>query len=316
MNICNKLSFTHLLIVIIIAQSSFAQEFAKINEDLITQKWLNINYAGDSLTGHLLDIYLPEKGHVPYPVIITVAGSAFFSDSSKHWAFGLGKIVLQHGFVLVAANHRSSIKAKFPAHVNDIKGVIRFIRANASKYKLDTDFIGIAGNSSGGNLAAMMGTSSGIQNYRIGEITVDIEGDVGGNTGESSLVDAVVDWYGPTTFLKMDSCGSEQVHDAPDSPESVYIGGPIQDNPELCALANPITYVDESDPPFLLLHGEADPLVPLCQSILLYESLKAHGVQSEIITVPDGGHGGAWEEQFREKMVTFFVNVKDKKVDK
>lgn len=278
---------------IIITQYLFAQGQTETNADSIAQKWLNINYAGDELTGHLLDIYLPAKGETPFPVVVTIAGSAFFSNNSKQHAFGIGKLLLKHSFAIIAANHRSSREAIFPAHVNDLKGVVRFLRANASKYRLDTTFIGIAGNSSGGNLAAMIGTSGGVRNYTVGERTVSIEGDIGGHTKESSRVDAVVDWYGPTAFEKMDSCGSKMVHNAPDSPESVYIGGPIQDNLDFCALANPITYINESDPPFLIIHGEADPLVPHCQSLLLYEALQKSGVESEMITVLGAGHGGA-----------------------
>ncbi|MBN1154396.1 alpha/beta hydrolase [candidate division KSB1 bacterium] len=301
---------------IIISQALFAQHpINNKDKDGIGQKWLDINYAGDDLTGHRLDIYLPAKGKAPYPVIVTVAGSAFFSNNSKQYAFEMGKILLQHDFAIVAANHRSSREAIFPAHVNDLKGVIRFLRANASKYKLDTTFIGITGNSSGGNLAAMIGTSGGINNCTVGEKTVWIEGDVGGNTTESSRVDAVVDWYGPTVFEKMDSCGSEMVHDAVDSPESVYLGGPVQDNLDLCKLANPITYIDHSDPPFLIIHGDADLLVPHCQSVFLFDALKKNGVSCEMITVSNGGHGGKWEEDYKEKMASFFIEARNKKRD-
>lgn len=291
-------------------QVSFAQPS---RVDNIGRKWLGLNYAGDTLTGHRLDIFLPAEGEGPYPVVVAIAGSAFFSDNSKGRAFGIGEPLLEHGFAVVAANHRSSRKSIFPAQINDIKGVVRFLRANASKYSLDTSFIGITGNSSGGHLSAMMGTSGGVGQYSAGDKTLSIEGAVGGNAGESSRVDAVVDWYGPTTFQKMDPCGSTMVHDAPDSPESVLVGGPIQENGDLCALADPITYVDQNDPPFLIIHGDADPLVPHCQSVLLYEALKRAGVESEMITVPGGGHGGAWEEGYKEKMVSFFVTARDKK---
>jgi acetyl esterase/lipase len=305
-------NFCSVSIVVLVEIIFFQFLFSQRSEN-IDQKWTDINYAGDNLTGHLLDIYLPAKGKGPYPVIVTIAGSAFFSDSSKHWAFGIGEPLLHHGFAIVATNHRSSRNAIFPAQINDIKGVVRFLRANVSKYSLDTTFIGITGNSSGGHLSAMIGTSGGVGNYTVGEKTLSIEGDVGGNSNMSSHVDAVVDWYGPTTFQKMDSCGSSLKHDAPDSPESVLVGGPIQDNDDLCILADPTTYIDKKDPPFLIIHGEADSLVPYCQSLLLYEALKKNGVESEMITVPGAGHGGAWEKEYREKMVSFFVEAKNKK---
>ena len=94
---------------------------------------------------------------------------------------------------------------------------------------------------------------------------------------------------------------------SPDSPASILIGGPIQENDELSALADPITYVDADDPPFLILHGDADPLVPHCQSELLYEALQAAGVESRLLIVPGGGHGrGMWIDTYIDQMVAFF----------
>jgi acetyl esterase/lipase len=299
---------------IMISKPSLALNTTKTNENNTSQKWLNVNYAGDSLTGHLMDIYLPAKGAPPYPVIVTIAGSAFFSDSSKHWAFDIGKPLLEHGFAIVAVDHRSSRNAIFPAQINDIKGAVRFLRANAQKYKLDIKFIGITGTSSGGHLSAMMGTSGGVTNYTVGYKTINIEGKVGGNSKMSSHADAVVDWFGPTTFQIMDSCGSTMGHDAPDSPESILIGGPIQENDELCVLADPITYIDKNDPPFLIIHGDADPLVPHCQSVMLHEALRRNGVKSKIISVPGGGHGnGVFIDKYIEEMVKFFKDERDKK---
>jgi len=281
------------------------------------RKWSDINYAGDNLIGHRLDIYLPVEGAGPYPVVVTVAGSAFFSDSSKHWAFGIGESMLEYGFAVVPSNHRSSRKAVFPAQINDIKGVLRFLRAHAMEYNLDTTFIGITGNSSGGHLSAMMGSSVGVSNFTVGNKTMNIEGDVGGNLEMSSHVDAVVDWYGPTTFQKMDSCGSTMVHDAADSPESILIGGPIQENDDLCALADPITYIDKNDPPFLIIHGDTDPFVPYCQSLFLFDALLKSGVKSELILVSGGGHGeGMWLAKYKNRMSSFFIDEKNKKMEK
>lgn len=305
---------TLIILVMMLSKSSAAKNPTGKNEDNISQKWMNLNYADDTLRGHLLDIYLPTKGTPPYPFIVTIAGSAFFSDSSKHWAFDIGKPLLKHGFAIVAVNHRSSRDAIFPAQINDIKGVVRFLRANAQKYNLDTNFVGITGTSSGGHLSAMMGTSGGVANYTVGDKTINIEGDVGSNSEMSSRVDAVVDWFGPTTFQIMDSCGSTMVHDAPDSPESVLIGGPIQENDELCALADPITYIDNNDPPFLIIHGDADPLVPHCQSVMLHKALINKGVKSEIFSVSGGGHGnGVFIDKYIEKMVKFFKEERNKK---
>jgi len=282
-----------------------------------SESWHNVSYAADTLTGHRMDIYLPEKGEAPYPVVVVIAGSAFFGNDTKERAYRvMGIPLLEAGYAVAAINHRSSRNAIFPAHINDVKAAVRFIRADASTYQLDADFIGITGASSGGHLSAMTGTSGGIDSYSIGSYTLSLEGRVGPHLDQSSHVDAVVDWYGPTTFQVMDSCGSEMVHDAPDSPESILIGGPIQENDEMSALADPITYVDPSDPPFLILHGDADPLVPHCQSELLYDALQQAGVQSTLVIVPGAGHGeGMWINPYISKMVRFFDDIKAGKRD-
>lgn len=279
------------------------------------REWKDINYAGDTLTGHLLDIYLPADGDGPFPVVVGIAGSAWFRNDTKGWAYNQSKQLLENGFAIAAVNHRSSRKAIFPAQINDIKAVVRFLRGNASEYQLDTRFVGITGNSSGGHLAAMMGTTAGVDSYTIGSTTLYIEGDLGDHKDQSSRVDAVVDWYGPTDFLVMDSCGSRLQHDAVDSPESTLVGGLIQENVDMCALANPITYIDINDPPILILHGDADPTVPHCQSVLLHETLQAEGARSKLIIVPEAGHGrGMHVPEYKDEMIIFFKGIYKKKV--
>ena len=129
-------------------------------------------------------------------MIVTIAGSVFFSDNSKDRAFRNGEPLLAYGFAIVAVNHRSSREAKFPAQINDIKGVMRFLRVNATKYGLDTTFLGITGDSSGGHLAALMGTSGGIVTYTVGQEALSIEGDVGGHSDRSSRVEDMGMAYG------------------------------------------------------------------------------------------------------------------------
>jgi acetyl esterase/lipase len=199
--------------------------------------------------------------------------------------------------------------AKFPAPMNDIKAVIRFVRANASKYRLDTSFVGITGSSSGGNMAAMAGTSRYVKKHTLGAVTVDVEGNVGPYTSYSSSVDAVVDWFGPTNMLLMDSCGgTDFIHNDPKSPASLYIGGPIQENKDKCLLASPTTYIDPSDPPFLIFHGDKDRVVPHCQSEILFNALQKAGVPSQFFLVPEGQHGpGVQVEPYLKTMTDFFT---------
>jgi acetyl esterase/lipase len=257
----------------------------------------------------MLDLYLPEVEKPSYPVVVLIYGSAWFGNNLKGTNLAtLGKALLDAGFAVVTPNHRSSMDAKFPAQINDIKAVVRFIRGNSEDYQIDTSFIGITGSSSGGHLASLAGTSGFVNQYTVGAITEDIEGSVGQYLTYSSSVNAVVDWFGPTDFLVMDSCGSNINHNASDSPESSLIGGLIQDNEDKCALANPITYVDEDDPPFLIFHGDADPLVPHCNSELLFNALQKANVPNQYFLVPNAQHGpGLFIDKYFKMMADFFL---------
>ena len=199
--------------------------------------------------------------------------------------------------------------------MNDIKAAIRFVRANANKYQLNTSFVGISGSSSGGNMSAMAGTSRNVSIQTLGSDSVDIEGHVGAFTKFSSSVDAVVDWFGPINMLMMDSCGGTMfTHNDPMSPASLYIGGTIQDNKNRCLLASPITYVDPTDPPFLIFHGDKDNVVPHCQSELLFDALQKAMVPSRFYLVPEGNHGpGVHVDKNIQLMVEFFTTYAKEK---
>jgi len=296
-----------IIILSLLSISSFGQNFSK--------NWKDISYAGDSMIYHKLDIYLPAIEKPAYPVVVVIYGSAWFSNRSKGSDLPtLGKALLDAGFAVVMPNHRSSADAKFPAQINDIKAVVRFVKANAKKYQFENSFVGITGSSSGGHLSALAGTSGLVKQFSVGTATADLEGNVGPYTKFSSSVNAVVDWFGPTNFLIMDSCGSSMKHNAPNSPESSLIGGPIQDNKDKCVLANPITYVDPKDPPFLILHGDKDPLVPHYESEILFNALQKVKVPSQLVIVPNGQHGpGLFKDEYYKMMVDFFLKASAKK---
>ena len=203
---------------------------------------------------------------------------------------------------------------KFPAQIQDVKAAVRFIRGNSSAFFLDTNFIGVTGWSSGGHLAALAGTTNNLKTTTINGLDVDIEGKTGKFTNQSSAAHAVVDWFGPTDFLIMDSCGSSFRHDDVKSPESSLIGGAIQENEDKVALANPISYVNISNPPFLIFHGDKDPLVPHCQSEKLYERQRQAGATSQLVIIEGGGHGpGVMIEKYYDQMITFFKKIQTSK---
>ena len=295
----------------LISFSVFAQPKLDYSKSFIetSKSWIDVDYVGDGIIGHKLDVFLPKEGKAPFPVVVTIYGSAWLSNSSKGTCFndGLGQTLLKNGFAVVSINHRSSKDAIWPAQIHDVKAAIRFIRANAAIFSLDTSFLGVTGFSSGGHLATMAGVTSNIKTTKINDLLIDLEGNLGKFKDANSHVDAVVDWFGPTDFLTMDECGSTMKHNDAKSPESSIVGGAIQDNKDKVALANPISYVSKSTPHFLIFHGNKDPLVPHCQSEKLFEKLQSAGVKSELIIVDGGGHGpGVMIDKYYTQMIDFF----------
>jgi acetyl esterase/lipase len=230
-----------------------------------------------------LDLYLPPAGS-RWPLVVSIHGGAFRMGSKKGEPAATAGALVARGFAVAAINYRLSQHAVFPAQIEDCKAAVRWLRANVSRYGYDPDRVASFGGSAGGHLAAMLGTAGDVKAF-----------DVGANPGVSSRVQAVVDFFGPTDFLQMDAhrlSAQAMVHDTPDSPESQLVGGPIRDNPDKVARANPITYVTKDDPPFLIVHGDADLLVPHHQSVLLEAALRKAGVSVRFVTIPGGPHGG------------------------
>lgn len=276
-----------------------------------SQKFSDINYAGDNEAYHTLDIYLPEKKQDKYPVVIHIYGSAWFSNSSKGMA-DLGTIctaLLKAGYAVVTPNHRSSMDAKYPAQIHDIKAVVRFLRAKADDYNLDTSFIATSGFSSGGHLSSLAGATSGTTTETIGTETIDLEGNVGLYSDYSSRVDAAVDWSGPIDLLHMD-CGEGMKMEV--SPEEVLLGVKKEDNPDRYKTLSPISYLDADDVPIIVFHGTVDNVVPFCQGEIFARALQDKGVKHEFYPVEGGGHGfNMYNEENLSRMLTFLNKARE-----
>jgi acetyl esterase/lipase len=305
-----KLFFLSIMLCLTLMATAQPQGF-KMPENNATFK--DVNYAGDDLEAHRLDIYLPETKQERYKVIVIIYGSAWFANNAKQMAYmSIGKPLTDAGFAVVSINHRSSGDAKYPAQIHDVKAALRFIRANAAKYRLDTSFIGITGFSSGGHLASMAGVTNGMKKRTVGNTTIDIEGAVGGNTDYASTVDAVVDWFGPVDMAHMENC--QTVKDEK-SPEAALIGGAPAKNPDMVALISPITYLSASSsqnsknyPRFLVFHGDADNVVPHCQGVNFSGALKKAGQLEAFVSVPGGQHGPVtFNEKTFKQMTDFFL---------
>ncbi len=262
----------------------------------------DLEYARPASGRLLLDLYLPESGG-PYPLIVWVHGGAFRAGNKAGIWYKPILNQTQRGYAVASIDYRLSGIATFPALVHDAKAAVRWLRANAAKYNLKADRIVVAGESAGGYQAVMLGTSGGV---------TELEGALG-NSKESSRVQGVIDFFGPTDFLAMDdgasACKTPMVHRAAGSPESLLLGCNLADCPERVKAANPITYVSRDDPPFLILHGTADCLVPHSQSQRLYDALHAAGVKADLHLLPEVGHA---DQRFMtaetEKLVSDFVD--------
>jgi acetyl esterase/lipase len=236
-----------------------------------------------------LDLYLPAtKG--PYPIVLLIHGGGWVSGDKQGYKTGqILEALLSRGYAVAAINYRLSGVAKYPAQIQDVKAAVRWVRANAVKYKINSDKIGAWGSSAGGHLTALLATSGGINALEDFSLS---------DSNQSSTIQAAVDWFGPTDFLQMDAqtvaqnCGIGG-HDFANSPESMLMGFAIQTQPEKVQLANPITYISNDDPPMYIAHGMNDCTVPRGQSQILYDAIVATkgstGVKLNLLSA--SGHG-------------------------
>ena len=242
----------------------------------------DLPYVRDGHQRQKLDLYLPAMGE-KRPLIVWIHGGAFRMGSKEGNQHDIVPLpYVERGFAVASINYRLSQHAIFPAQIEDCKAAVRWLRAHAQDYGLDANRVAAWGPSAGGHLSSMLGTTGATTEF-----------DVGAHLDQRSAVQCVVDWFGPTDFLQMDAQRRPDgmVHDAADSPESELIGGPIQEHPDKVARANPITYIGPETPPFLVIHGDHDPLVPYGQSLLLVDALRNAGVDVTFYAVEGGGHG-------------------------
>ncbi len=224
----------------------------------ILRKWLDLPYANLSPV-QALDIYLPDEGEEPFPVIMYIHGGAFALGDKRNIEVLPYLKGLEQGYAVVSVNYRLSGEAIFPAGLQDIKAAIRWVRANGTQYHLDGNRIAAWGSSSGGNYAAMICLTANVTEFDDLRL---------GNPGYPCNVQAAVDWYGPTDFQKMDEQLEENGfgpsdHGESASPESRYLGAKLSDVPLKVVIANPMTYVHKHMPPLLIQHGSLDVTVPV-----------------------------------------------------
>lgn len=230
-----------------------------------------IEYARPGGQAIKLDLYLPKNSEErTYPAVVWIHGGAW-RGGDRNFCPMVGMV--PNGYVVASIDYRLAPASAYPAQIEDCKAAIRWLRANSEKYRIDPDRIGVIGASAGGHLAALLGTAPD---------QPELEGD--GHIEQTSRVQAVVDLCGPTDL--------ERIADIQWRIDLLtdLLGGPLAQKQELLRLANPITFITPDDPPFLIMHGEKDSVVPVSQSHLLHEALAAAGVESKLHVVPNGEH--------------------------
>ena len=294
MNKINNIVITAVLFLTLIGQG-FSQTNPVI--DLFPEGTVlhsNINYANDTLQKHLLDIYLPPNVSGKVPLIVFVHGGGWLVND-KFADIGYMKEtvaeIVSKGFALASIDYRFATQAIFPAQIQDCNSAVSFLVDNAEKYSLDTERMAVMGFSAGGHLASLMGLSKNndVHDFFMPETTKEFD------------FKAVVDFYGPAELILFPGANDAK------SPEALLIGAPPLHRPDLAKIASPVTYVDEKDPPFLIVHGEKDDLVSPRQSQLLSSWLTVNGVENELIVVKDAPHFGEMFDvgHIRTKVIAF-----------
>lgn len=251
-----------------------------IEQDLVYGK------GGD--TDLKLDLARPKEGAGPFPGLVLIHGGGW-SGGNRESFRALMRQAAERGYVAVTISYRLTQpdpttklgKVPFPAQIEDCKCAVRWLKANADKYRVDTQHIGVGGGSAGGHLSLLVGLT---------DATHKLEG-TGGHADQTSRVQAVVNIFGPTD---MTECWKTSTGARP------FIQGLIgtpETSPEAFKAASPVTYISEDDPPVLTLHGSADTLVPPSQATLLDKAMKEAGAKHELLILEGQGHGFGGDSQ-------------------
>ena len=281
-----------------------SRPFVQLVSNLVYAQVPDRGYTNKALTMHLV---IPQDKK-PHPVILYINGGGFINankdDYMQQWLD-----LAEHGYVVASMTYRVAPTSTFPAPLEDVKSAVRFLRANAEKFSIDAQHIGVFGGSAGGYLAAMAGTTNGVKSF-----------DKGDNLNYSSDVQAVVDVYGVSDVTKIGADYNKAVqktHESAAATEALWVNGSpvfggkdggINANPEGSKAANPLTYISKKTAPFLLMHGDADVLVSPSQTELLREELAKHNIEAIRYLVKGAAHGGPYwvQPEIMDIVIAFY----------
>ncbi|GAB5407129.1 MAG: alpha/beta hydrolase [Aureliella sp.] len=259
----------------------------------------DIVYGDPNEPAHKLDLYKLDGDEAVRPLLVWIHGGGWRGGSRDKVPI---RRIVESGFALASISYRFTDKAIFPAQIQDCKGAIRFLRASAERYGYDAQWIGVGGSSAGGHLALLVGTAGNVKT---------LEGDVGGNLDQSSAVQAIVDYFGPSDFVLRGKTQPEKAYSEKAGSFALLGGhktGKIDSALE--RQASPANYVTDRSPPLLMLHGEKDTQVLIDQSERMLDVYKASSRPAELIRVPEGGHGGMvfFMDENYDRVERFFLS--------
>ena len=294
-------------------------EHAKLKDERLgLRAFRDVSYVpGSNNDAQKLDLCLPEESRViatgknvragknaniakPYPVVVFIHGGGWRNGSRRNRVF---YPLVPRGYAVASISYRLTKEATWPAQIYDCKAAVRWIRAHAKEYNLDPERVGVWGESAGGHLAALLGTSGGVK---------ELEGNLG-NPGFSSSVQAVCDYFGPTDLVHL--LDQQAKLAMPSGNPSVssknfiewLLAGPLAQHLKEAREASPLTYVSTHSPPFFIVHGDRDTTVPLEQSKQLYEALRKDHVSADLKIIPGVEHGtSAFPPGVANDVIEFF----------
>lgn len=256
-----------------------------------------------------MDIIRPGDDKT-YPGVIFMTGGGFMFAPKGSSLHNRCKIA-EAGYVVASIEYHVVSNGLYSDAVKDVKAAIRYMRAHAEEYGMDASQVAVWGESAGGYLSGMTGTSNGVKTFEDGEYPE-----------QSSDVQAAIVVYGLSDLTKIGADynkEAEEAHFTTDAPEAMYVHGKnsgltILEKPEIVDKANPVNYVDKNDPPFLLIHGTVDGLVSPSQSVLLHTALRKAGAPSTRYAITGANHGGG---HFSDpKVVQIMINFLNENLKK
>ena len=239
-----------------------------------------------------MNIARPKSGDGPFPAVLCIHGGGFRAGKREGYD-GLCIKLAEKGFVAATCTYRLAPKYQFPAAVHDTKAAVRFLRANAAKYKINPEKIGVTGGSAGGHLAQFLAVTPSVPEF---------EG-TGGNPEQSSSVTCVVNVYGPSDFTKAYGTSVDAHEVLP-----LWLGGDLKTAHARHIRSSPLYWVTPSAAPTLCIHGTEDKYVAHEQAVWMVDKLKAATVEAELLTLEGAGHGfkGADAEKADQALFAFF----------